>query len=347
MRLTSRAAMAAAIILVSATVGRAAEVDNLLPKETEFVVQINVKQLLESDIVKRVVAAATKKALSGKDAKKFTDGQKLLEDLGFDPMKDVEKVTLGIWGTNKDDGNAIMIARGAFDAKKIKDAADAAAKETADKVAIVQEGDLELIKLTGEDGRPNYIVVVEGKFLISGSDKKFVAAAAALAVSAEKPKPVLSKELTALVLKQDAKASLFACGITTGKFDDIKGDFSPLKALGVDGDKIKAGIGKMGTFALTVSVGKEVGFGLKMGMKDDDSADDFAAEISKLVTAAKTFLPIASSNQPTLKNLLDDVAKTLDTTSKDKFVAVTVKVAAESIGDAIGGGGDEEKDKDR
>ena len=345
MSLISRTAMAALLPFLAAAFGRAAEVDALLPKETEFVVQINVKQLLESTIVKRVVAAGTKQAQNGKDAKKFADAQKLLADLGFDPMQDVERVTLGIWGTGKDDGQAILIARGTFDSAKIKDAADAAAKDTADKVSIVKEGERELIKLTGDDGKPNYIVVVEGKLLISGSDKKSVAATAELAASSEKPKPVLNKELTALVLKQDAKASLFACGITAGKFDAIKGDFAPLANLGVDGEKIKAGIGKMGTFALAIAVGKEVNVSLKMGMKDDDSADDFAAEFSKLVTAAKTFLPLVGVNQPKFKALAGDVAKTLDSTSKDKIVAVTVKVSAESIGDAIGDGGDEEKDK--
>jgi len=334
----SRFAMVALLAAAVAAPSRAAEVDNLLPKETEFVVQANVKQLLESDIVKKYALAQMKHTLEGKDA------QKILKDLGLDPMKDVEKVTVGAWGKDKDDMNGVVIVRGTFDAKKIMEAAQNAAKEMADKISIVKEGDLELIKFVGDNGKPGYLAVQEGKPIIGGTDKKIVAATVAIDAKA---KPVLGKELTALVLKQDTKASLFACGVTTGKVGEIPGDFSQLKALGVDGDKIKEGLGKMSELALSVIVGKDVNVAIKMGMKDKDSADDFGAELTKLVTAAKTFLPIVGGNQPMFKGLIDDVSKTLDSVSKEKDVVVTVKVTAEAIGKAAGGGEDKEKDKDK
>lgn len=333
----SRFAVAALLAATLAGPSRAAEVDNLLPKETEFVIQMNVKQMLESDIIKKYALAQMKQTLEGKDA------QKTLKDLGLDPMKDIDQLTVGAWGKDKDDMNGLMVVRGTFDAKKIMEAAQNAAKDMADKISIVKEGELELIKFTGDQGKPGFLAVIEGKPIIGGTDKKLVAAA--VAASDAKAKSALSKELTALVLKQDAKASLFACGITEGKAGDIPGDFGPLKMLGVDGDKIKAGLGKMNNLAITVTVGKDVNVAIKMGMKDNDSADDFGAELSKVVTAAKTFLPLAGANQPMFKGLIDDVSKTLDSISKEKDVVVTVKVSAEAIGSATGGGEDKEKDK--
>jgi hypothetical protein len=335
----SRFAIVALLAASVSAPSRAAEVDSLLPKETEFVLQINVRQTLESDIIKKYALAQMKQTLEGKDA------QKLLKDLGLDPMKDVDKVTMGAWGKDKDDMNGVVIVRGTFDAKKIMDSAQTAAKDMADKVSIVKEGDLELIKFTGDQGKPGYLAVIEGKPIIGGTDKKIVAAA--VKASNDNAKPALSKELTALVLKQDTKASVFACGITEGKVGDIPGDFSQLKALGVDGDKIKAGLGKMSNLSLSVIVGKDVSVAIKLGMKDKDSADDFGAELAKVVTAAKTFLPLAGANQPLFKALIEDVSKTLDSVSKEKDVVVTVKVTAEAIGKAAGGGDDKEKDKDK
>ncbi len=338
MRCVPRFVMAGLLAAALAAPSRAAEVDNLLPMETEFVVQVNVKQMLEADIIKKYALAQMKQALEGKDA------QKALKDLGLDPMKDIDKLTIGLWGKTQDDGNGVLIARGTFDAAKIMESARTAAKDMADKVSIVKEGELELIKFTGDKGKPGYISVREGQPLIAGTDKKIVAAC--VAAGNDKAKPALSKELTALVLKQDAKASVFMCGVTEGKVGEIPGDFGQLKALGVDGDKIKAGLGKMNSMGMTVNLGKDVNVAIKLGMKDNDSADDFGTEVTKLVTAAKAFLPIVGGNQPQFKSLIDDVSKTLDSVSKEKDVVVTVKISAEAIGKAAGSGEDKEKDKD-
>ena len=337
MRTVSRFLMVALFATTVAAPSRAAEVDNLLPKETEFIVQVNVKQMLESDIVKKFALGHLKQVLEGMDA------QKMLADLGLDPMKDIEKITVGAWGKNQEDMNAVFVVRGTFDAKKIMEAAQTAAKDMADKVSIIEEGDLKLIKFIGDKGKPGYIAVQDGKPIIAATDKKLLTAS--VAALNDKAKPALSKELTALVMKQDAKASMFVCGITEGKVGEIPGDFSQLKALGVDGDTIKKGLGKLNSMGMTLNLGKEVVVAIKLGMKDNDSADEFASEIKKLVTAAKTFLPIVGGNQPNFKALIDDVSKTLDSDSKEKDVVLTVKLSADAIGQAAGGEKKQDDDK--
>ncbi len=324
----ARFAMIALFSMVGIPAGRAAEVDNLLPQETEFVIQINVKQLLESDIVKKYFSAKLKMEFEKKEA------QKVLTDLGLDPLKDIERVTIGMWGKDKESFKGMFIVRGTFDAKKIMDAAQSFARDTPDKFTIVKEEELELIQFTGSDGKPGYIAVIEGKPIIAGTDKKSVAAA--VAAHTDKAKPALGKELAAIVHKQDAKASLFMCGIVEGKITEVPGDFGQLKPLGVDGEKIKAGIIAMKTFGMTANIGAEVKLSMKLGMKDNDSADDFGAEITKLVTAAKTFLPLAAGSKPNYKSLIDDITATLSTVSKDRDIIVAVKLTAAAIGTAVG-----------
>ncbi len=334
MRTVSRFAMVALFATALAAPTRAAEVDNLLPKETEFVVHVNVKQMLESEIVKKFALAQLKQALEGQDA------AKTLKDLGLDPMKDIDKVTLGLWGKDKDDMNGVSIVRGTFDAKKIMEASRNAAKEMADKISIVKEGEVELIKFVGDNGKPGYIAVQEGKPIIAGTEKKLVVAA--LTAHNDKAKPALGKELAALVAKQDTKASMFMCGITEGKVGNVPG-LDQLKPVGVDPEKIANGLGKMTTMGLTLNLDKEVNVDVKLGMKDADSAKEFGDELTKLVNVAKTFLPVVGGNQPQFKAIIDDVTKTLESVSKDKDVVVTVKLTAEAIGKAAGGEDDKDK----
>ena len=81
-RLGLAAVFAATLV---APVARAAEPDKLLPAEADTVVFVNFKQILEADVVKKYALDQIKQALAGQDAKK------LLEDMGLDPMKDIEK----------------------------------------------------------------------------------------------------------------------------------------------------------------------------------------------------------------------------------------------------------------
>ena len=304
----------------------AAEVDNLLPKETEFVVQFNIQQLVESDIVKKNYLPQFQKGFETKEAQKF------LTAIGLDPFRDIEKMTIGLWGKPSEKMNAVLVIRGKFDIKKMSETADSYAKDKPDLVSRVQEGEINLIEFKSDKENTNYIALIDGKPIIAGSDKKLVAAAAAVE---DRAKPALSRELQALVLKQDAKASIFLCGFTGDKFTEIPGDWAPLKNFGIDGDKIKAGFLKMKSFGLTVNFGKEVVVNAKMGMKDPDSADDFSAEFGKLANAAKLFLPVITASSPENAGLIEDVSKTLATSSKGNDVTLSLKISADAIEKSI------------
>ena len=94
---------------------RAAEIDTLLPSETESVVFINVKQILASGIVKKYALGQLKQTIESNE-----DAQRMMKDLGIDPMKDIDRVTAGTWGKDKDDMKVVAIVRGKFDPTKLK-----------------------------------------------------------------------------------------------------------------------------------------------------------------------------------------------------------------------------------
>lgn len=307
---------------------RAAEVDPLLPAETESILFVNVRQVLESELIKKYALGQIKQALGGNDARK------MLEKLGLDPLKDVDRVTAGSWGKGQEDMNAVFVVRGKFDPEKLFKAAQEEGRNNGDKIAIVEDGKYKLVKFTVDNSpKPIFAAVADEKTIIAGTDKKLVTDT--LAVAEKGAKPQLKKELAALLLKQDEKASLFAVGLTEGKTEGVQ---IPPGLPGVDPAKLQKQLENLKTFAMTVRLTEDVSLEVAMGMKDTDAADDFGATVEGLLGTVKQFLPLLAGQQPNAKPLIDEVNKTLKSKVKEKDVTVTLSLSAESIGKATDGG---------
>ena len=331
MRRISRCLLAVVLTAGLAATSRAADVDPLLPKETEYVVHMNFKQMLDSDIMKKYAMGQIKQALQGEDLKG------VLDTLGLDPLKDIEKATMGVW-MKGEETNMVGVIKGKFDTKKMYDGVKDLSAKAKDKVELITESvdgkDVTLVKMTQDSGKPAFLTVADDSTVLLGSEKKY--AVAALTAFNKKEKAKLSKELTALVLKQDDKASMYFCGVTEGKLKDIPASsFDGLKQVGVDGEKMKEQLEKMNTVAVTLNVGKELKFTAIMGMKDADAAEEFNGTLDKLVDTAKTFLPLIA-NQPKNKALVDDLTKSLGVKAKDKDVTLSFALTAKAIGDLAG-----------
>ena len=91
---------------------RAAEADRYLPAETQQVAVVNVKQLLDSPLVKKFALPEVEKQL--KDNKEYKQFQ---DFTGIDILKDVTSVVVGNVSTRGD--NFVIIVRGKFDTDKI------------------------------------------------------------------------------------------------------------------------------------------------------------------------------------------------------------------------------------
>jgi hypothetical protein len=336
MRRISRCLLAVVLAAGVATTARAADVDPLLPKETEQVVYMNFKQMLDSDIIKKYAMGQIKQAMQGEDVKG------ILDSLGLDPLKDLDKATLGLWGSG-DETNMVGVVKGKFNYDKLFAAAKEQADKNKDKVEIVTdkagdkdgEKEVTLVKMTQDSGKPVFLTVADESTILFGSEKKF--AVAALTAFNKKEKAKLSKELLALVMKQDDKSSMYYCAVTEGKLKDVPADaFNGLKQLGLDGEKMKEQLEKMNTVAVSLNLGKEVKFAAVMGMKDADSAEEFGGSLDKLIESVKTFLPFLAGSQPKAKSLIDDLTKSIGVKAKEKDVTLSFALTAKAIGDLAG-----------
>jgi hypothetical protein len=306
---------------------RAAEVDPLLPAETESVLVVNVRQILESGLIKKYALEHIKQALEGNDAKQ------MLEKLGLDPLKDVDRIAAGSWGKGPEDMNAVFVVRGKFDPVKLFQAAQEQAKADGDKIAIVEDGKYKLVKITVDDSpKPIFAAVADGKTIVAATDKKLVTDT--LSAAEKGAKPQLKKELAALLAKQDEKASLFAVGLTEGKTEGVQ---IPPGLPGIDPAKLQKQLENLRTFAMTVRLTEDVNLDVVMGMKDTDAADDFGTTVDGLLTTVKGFLPIVAGQNANAKPLIDEINKSLKSKVKEKDVTISLALSAEAIGKAAGG----------
>ncbi len=323
------AGLLAAVVI--AAPGRAAEIDPVLPAATESVVAVNMRQIIDANLVKKYALGQLKQMMAGNDI------AEQLKGLGLDPLKDIDRVSVGSWG-GEEDANAVFVVRGKFDLEKMFAAAENLAKTNGDKVKIVSDPKCKLIQVTVEQSpKPLFFTFADDKTIVGGLDQKAAVAAFETAKAAT-GKPQLKRELADLVLKQDEKASLFACAVVDK--DKFKG-LPPGVGAGIPGlDAAKVGeqLKALRNYAMTLRLTDDVSLEIDAGMADTESAGAFGDSLSQLIGTAKGFLPLITGMQPNLKPLVDEVTNTLKSSVKGSDVTLTLKLSGDAIGKAAGGG---------
>ncbi|HEY1187633.1 MAG TPA: hypothetical protein VGE74_08245 [Gemmata sp.] len=301
---------------------RAAEPDKLLPADADTIVYVNLKQIVEADVVKKYALEQIKQALNGQDAKK------LLEEMGLDPMKDIEKVWAGMSGSGPDNTKALVIVHGKFDPDKLLKAAEAITKKESEKFSVVKDGNTRLFKYQPDKGNPVYSTVVSDGTVIAGTDKKIIATA--LKQAEDDKKAPITAELAGLLKPLDEKASVIAVSSVKGKFDTVK-----LPAQNqIDLSGLEKALPKTNTLSLVVRITADVNLEVTFGMKDEDAAEDMGAAMAKLLKDLGGFVPVLIALQPNAKPL-GDILKTVSSDVKKQNVVIKGKVTGAVIGKLI------------
>lgn len=310
--------------LVATGPTRAAEPDRLLPPDADVVMSVNIRQAMESDIVKKYALDNIKKALQENDAQKF------LRDLGLDPLKDLDRVVVGGSGKDETDLKYLVIVHGTFDPEKLYKAAEAQTRKDADHFALVKDGKDVMFKFTPDNGNPLYGTVVDDKTIILSGDKKGISTALA---TPAKSKADLGREMNALVKGMDDKATLWVAGLTNGRLDKVK-----LKGPGA-APGLQSQLGNLQNVTLTLRVEKDVNLNVGLGMKDNDSAEEAGKTVGELIQTVKGALPFLAANEPKLKPLVEP-AKSLKSEVKDRTVVITARLPGTVIGELVAPGKD-------
>jgi hypothetical protein len=328
MRFVTRLALAAAFAATClAAPARAAEPDPLLPPETEGVIAINFRQIIDSDIIKKYALNKIKEGLETEDA------QKAMKTLGIDPLKDVDRVSVGFWGGKSgEEANFAGTARGKFDPEKLFKFAEAESKKNPDKVQLVKSGKYTLIKMTNENPQPGmpkdlFVAVADEKTVVMASSEK-VCVTQVQRVEEGASKSALSKAMTSLILKMDDKASMYFCGLNTVK--DVPVLPPQVGQIIDDPEKFAKQLVNIDTMAMVFNLTDEFGMTMTMSMKTKESAEEMGGMMEDLVGKAKAFLPFLGS-QPNMKPLVQELGKTLKAKADKNDVTIGLKLSGKAI----------------
>jgi hypothetical protein len=291
--------------LLLAAPARAADLEKLLPNDTEVISTINVKQILDSALVKKVGLDKVKDALKNQEK-----AQQVLDALGFDPFKDLDSITVAGPGGNDTD-------KGLMAAAHAKDHPDVLKTV---KVPDGLGGNYEFYEVSPSElpnsffvslASKHYILIAPGKdYLIDAHDK----------LAGRKKTTLKNKEMAALLGRLDPKQSLSVAIVSKAL------EKSPL----ADQEKAKEIIEKLDDIVFGVTIDKDIDIALGITAKDAKAAESLDEEIRNGLNAALGFAALVASQKKELGPLVD-VLKSIKPKTKDKTITVTVKFEGEDI----------------
>jgi hypothetical protein len=322
-RKASLGALALAALVLAAP-ARAAEVDKLLPNDTETVLHVNVKQILTSPLGKNIPVKKLRDALQNEG-----EAGKILTDLGFDPFRDLDSITVASSSGSEPD-KGLLLVHGKFDPAKVKAKAEEVAKDMGDllkihKVPNGPAGGTPLYEVNAPGANQTLYVALAGDdTLVASAGKDYVLDALDKAAG-KRTTTLKNAELKALLGRIDAKQSIWMAvlGSTLAK--------SPLPTASDDAKQV---IDKLQDATLGLTIDKDVKLELSVTAKSADDAKELNDKIKDGLNTALGFAALAAGNKKELEPLVD-LLKTVKPTVKEKVVSVEIEVPGDAIQKAI------------
>jgi hypothetical protein len=334
-------------LLLSAPLGRAADIDPYLPEDTESVLNVNVRQILDSDLIKKNVLELAQEALRGND-----EVQDVLKDLGFDPFTDLERIIVAApGGTDKDRG--LVIVHGRFDVAKFKAKAEKVAKDDEDHLKIhrILGGKHLLYEVTvPERDESLYVALPSRDTLLVSPGKDYIIDALKKLGKEDKPaakgketrssdsgksagvlpldKPALkNKKFQELLEKLDTRQSVSLAvvktpGLTKALEDapgDIKAMLDAIQALG-------------GGLTISDEVKLNLVATTKTAKKANELRESAKAGLDLVLAGLSAF---AQANPTPELELAGDIIKTVRIKNNGSTVVITGRITSDVIEDAI------------
>jgi hypothetical protein len=308
--------------LVASGTGRAAAIDPLLPPDTESYLSINVKTLRDSELFKKQLLGPFKDLL-GESA----EAKDVLNDLGFDPTKDLDRVVFAMpGGTDTDRG--LIIVDGTFDEASFKKRGEEAARDNDANLKIhkVKLGkDLthtvwEVI-IPGQDASL-FVTLASGKRMLASPGKDYVVDALKLH-QAKKKTTLKNKAIAALIDKLDARQTV-SIAVLGKSIADAGEDVLPKVATNALRQVEAIGGG--------LTVGNEVKLSLLIAGKDERAATGVREGLDRGIKLGLVGLALLAEGRKELSLLLE-VVKTLKVSGKGAVVSISGKLTADVLED--------------
>jgi hypothetical protein len=300
---------------------RAGEVDKYLPEDTEVLVSVNVRQIVDSDLFKKYALEQARDAL-----KEQEEVQTVLKELGFDPFKDLDRV-LAAKPSGGEQDRGLFIVYGRFDLDRIRAKADEEAKGQPDLIKIHKvpdgAGGKAVVYEVAVPNQPTplFIALPNKSTLLAAPGKDYVVDALKKENAKEKA-ALKNKDFQALLEKMDAKQAVSVAGVgaalTEGTPDEVKALFEKAEAVGGG-----------------ISIGDDIKIEVAVTAKSADDAKDVKDSITEDLRQARLLLTVLSFSQQPEIDLLVDVVNSIRITVKGKTVVIKGSVSADALEEAL------------
>ncbi len=298
--------------LLVATTAQAADLDKisrLLPDETETVMAVNIRQILDSAVVKKYGLDKLKDAIDSQGEIKD-----YLKDMGLDPLKDIDSIIVGSAG-NTDTEKGLFVITGRFDPEKLEAKATELAKDKPDFIKEIKLGKRKAFEINAPNSPQAVFAAVADKKMILAASSKGALEDALEKHAGNKTTKLKNKELQGVVAKIDDKQSFWLVLPASSLPPEILNSDEAKKALeGVE--VITAG------FTITDKLVLKVG----VTTKDAESAKSLQKQIKKTLQFATAFLALNEQTAP-----LADAIAAIKTTPNDKTISLEGELSAEVL----------------
>jgi hypothetical protein len=211
------AALGLVALTLTSSPARAVEPDKWIPADANAVIVFNVRQTLDSPVVKTYALKELEGALKQDDKV-----EAMLKAAGLDPLKDVDSVMMtvsDISGKNE----ALIVIHGKFNLNKVHAAAEDFAKKNPKELKFTGDGKARIYEKTTQGEKSAYAALPDANTVLVANDKDFLQSALKKDNTAK-----VNKELTTALEKVKAgKDSIWGVAVVT---DEVRKSLAAVDA---------------------------------------------------------------------------------------------------------------------
>lgn len=282
-----------------------------LPADTQALIRLNFRAMIDSPLAKKMGIEKASEII------KSVPGGEILTEMGFDPLKDIDSITVAAPGGGDMEKGLIIVA-GKFKADKLVAKANEEAKNNKDKVKIHKAGDKTIFEIIiPEQQVPMFMMIASNNTILASTQKEYLEKA--LANSGSK---LANKDFSALVEKLDPDLAISMVAVSSA---------FPSKSLPEQAKAIMDGIESIGG---GIGIDKDVTLKINVFTKDEDSSKKLKETLDQGMAQALGFLGLMAAQQKELTPVLEFV-KSMKTSSKAKMMSLEGKLPGKMIEDAI------------
>lgn len=283
-----------------------------LPANAEFAVTINLKQILESPLLKDKKDLVDMAKGFIKDKLNESPAKEYLDKAGFDIFRDLHSIT--VTGDGSKDPDSFFIAiEGKFDTDKLVEVAKDAAQQAGDNLKVTKSGNVNVFEITPKENEKTiYAGLISDSLLVAAPTREALTATIARVNGGKSAalKPGLKK----LIETTNAKQSFSFVATSEGLAKMAEN--APQQNPGVG-----AALQTIEGMALSITLTKDIAFQLAGTATDADSAAEMAKKANGGIALAKLFIGQQAKNDEKLEMVVN-VLDTLKISSQGQNVVL-------------------------